>query len=409
MDHNQIQAELDRISDQVKSFAQGAMKEIKATGTMSQQTRDELSRLSSAHAELSARLQTAEQILARYQGGAGGPSSFGAGGPSLGLQAVDRLSEDPAFMAAAAASQRGMKPSQFSARVNLDGSIRAALTSFSDGAIASEGAARGYTGLQIVGPVQPVPRLLDLLPKRETARDTIEFIQLAAEGVVSEQINPGDTKAELDFEGELARAEIVTIAGWTAAAKQILSDNPQLGQTIDNTMRGKVLTRLEHRIINGTGGQGQIDGLLSQAVTLVPTIGQTPADVVGEAMVRMANYGYQPGLVLLNPLDWYKIQLTRTNTEGAYLFGSPTAPVPPALWNAAIVASPSVPEGRGLTVDTRFVTVLDRQQLTVMISNSHEDFFVRNLVAILAELRAGLEVTDQSAVYKFDIDHNVSS
>lgn len=354
--------------------------------------------------ELQARLQTAEQVLAKFAAG-GGDYSHAAGGPSLGTQAVSRLNEDAQFLAAAGASQRGMKPSQFAARINLDGSIRAALTGFSDGAITSEGASRGYTGLAIVGPVQRPARLLDLLPSRPTTRDTIEFIQLEAEGVVSEQVERGDAKAEIDFEGELARAEIVTLAGWTAASKQILSDHVQLGQVIDNVLRGKALTRLEHRIINGTGAPGHIDGLLNQAVTLMPTIGNTPADVVGEALVTLANNGYMPGLILLNPLDWFRIQISKSNVEGAYVFGSPTVPVPPALWNTPLVATPSVPQGQGLTLDTRFVTVIDREQLTVSVSNSHEDFFVRNLIAILAELRAGLEVTDQAAVFKFDIDH----
>jgi HK97 family phage major capsid protein len=227
--------------------------------------------------------------------------------------------------------------------------------------------------------------------------------------VVSEQVERGDATAEIDFEGQLARAEIVTLAGWTAASKQILSDHVQLGQVIDNVLRGKALTRLEHRIINGDGTPGHIDGLLNQAVTLMPTIGTTPADVVGEALVTMANNGYRPGLILLNPLDWFRIQISKSNVEGHYVFGSPTVPVPPALWNTPLVATPSVPQGQGLTIDTGFVTVIDREQLTVSVSNSHEDFFVRNLIAILAELRAGLEVTDQSAVFKFDVDLPVSS
>jgi HK97 family phage major capsid protein len=121
-------------------------------------------------------------------------------------------------------------------------------------------------------------------------------------------------------------------------------------------------------------------------------------------MVRQANAGYMPGIVLLNPMDWFRIQITKKQTEDEYIFGSPTMPVPPALWNSAVVASPSVPEGSGMTIDPGFVTVLDREQLSVVVSNSHADFFVRNLVAILAELRAGLEVLDASAVYKFSLN-----
>ena len=63
-----------------------------------------------------------------------------------------------------------------------------------------------------------------------------------------------------------------------------------------------------------------------------------------------------------------------------------------------------MPQGKALIIDTSFVTLLDREQINVLLSNSHEDFFIRNLVAILGELRAGLEVTDLQAVYRVDLD-----
>jgi len=168
-------------------------------------------------------------------------------------------------------------------------------------------------------------------------------------------------------------------------------------------IRHKVLSALEHKLINGQGGSGAIEGFLTAGTLFVPTIGTTAADVIGEALVTQANLGFQPNLVLLNPLDWYRIQITKTETEGEYIFGSPTMPVPPALWNTAIVVTPSVAQGTGLTVDTAYTSLLDRQQLVVTLSNSHEDYFVRNLVAILGELRAGLEVLHVSAVYHFDL------
>lgn len=347
------------------------------------------------------RLHAIEQALA---GGQSHRYDGGVGGLSIGAQALARLQDDAAFQSAQGAAGRGMKPSQFAARVNVDGSIRAALigegTQSDPSGIPSQPERRGF-----VGPVVRPLRLLDVLPSRPTTADAVEFIKLGATGYASEQDEQGDTKAELDFDGTLARAEIVTIAGWTAASKQVLADHAALQAQIDRVIRHKVLSRLEHQLINGDGTTGKIAGLLHQATTFVPAIGQTPADIIGESLVSQANAGYAPNLILLNPLDWYAIQLTKTLTEGQYIFGSPTVPVPPALWNAAIVTTPSVAEGTGLTVDTSFVTVLDREQANITISNSHSDYFVRNLVAILGELRAGLEVVDESAIFKFDLNY----
>ena len=139
----------------------------------------------------------------------------------------------------------------------------------------------------------------------------------------------------------------------------------------------------------------------NQATAYAPVVGETVADIIGEALQAQSNDGYQPNLVLMNPLDWFRLQITRNNeTDEEYLFGSPTLPLPPSLWNTRVVTPASMPAGTVLTIDTSFVTVLDREQMSVMASNTHADYFIRNLVAILGELRAGLEILDTRAVFK---------
>ncbi|WP_363797829.1 phage major capsid protein [Lysobacter firmicutimachus] len=361
----------------------------------------------SIRSEVKARFASFEDriIDLEQKKGTGHPDpAMANGGNGPGFMAVKALSEDAGMVAARTAAQQNKKISSLNSRVSLDVSIKSILTNLSSAT--SSGSATFPTppdrnpNITIPG-LRPL-RLLDVLPRRPTSSDSVEYVRLAASGEASEQEIEGETKAELDLEGTLDTASIVTIAGWTAASRQVLADNDALGAAIDTVINHKCLSRLEHRLINGVGGQGKIAGLLHLGTAFSPTIATTPADAVGESMVTMANAGYMPNLILLNPLDWFSIQITRSSTA-EYIFGTPTNPVPPALWNSAIVTTPSVPLGTGITLDTRFTTVLDRQQMSVLISNSHADFFVRNLVAILGELRAGLEVTDSSAVYHFGL------
>jgi HK97 family phage major capsid protein len=348
-------------------------------------------------------LADVEQTMARFMS-SGSQAAFVHAAASVGASAIEQLKAEGNFEAAASAAARGMKPSRFDARVDLDNSIRAALTTTGSGnagdtAFPTPNERRGT----IVAPQRPL-RLLDVLPSRPTGSDAVEFIQLTATGDAAEQIHEGDEKAEIEFEGALQTANIVTIAGHTTASKQVLADNNALGQQINGVINNKVLARLENQLINGPGGQGRINGLVNQATAFIPTIGTTPADIIGESLVTMANDGYQPKLVLMNPLDWFRIQVTRKNEDDdEYVFGSPTVPVPPALWNTAIVTTPSIAAGTAMTVDTSYTTVLDREQVSIAVSNSHKDYFTRNLVAILGELRAGLEVLDTRAIKKFSL------
>lgn len=358
---------------------------------------ERLSAVEQKSADMQADLRAAQQLIDKLST-EGGSFRISTGGPSIGAQLTEGCEENPSFThlkewnpgSARLKRQARIK----SILVNLDSATSSDSTS-----MPSDAERRG-----IVGPALPALRLIDALPSRPTSRDSVEFTQLSVTGDAAEQEVEGDEKAEIDFDGTPQTANIVTVAAHTTASRQVLSDHAQLQGVIDLVMRHKVLSRLENRIINGAGGQGKINGLLSQSTILVPSIATDPADVIGEAVTRMANNGYSPSLVIMNPLDWFRIQLTKTNTEGSYVFGSPVSPQAPGLWNARFTTTPSLAEGKALILDVGYVTVLDREQVSVLVSNTHKDYFTRNLVAILGELRAGLEVTDLQAVYQVDLD-----
>lgn len=345
-------------------------------------------------------VQSLQQTVARIEND-GVHIAGGALGPSVSASAMKVIEEDAQFIQAAEQATRNMRVGRFEARANLDTSIRAALTNEGKGntgdtSVPSNPERRGFVDL-VTRPL----RLIEALPSRPTSSDAVEFVQLTATGDATEQIHEGDAKAEIDMAGDLVRAEIVTVAAWTAASKQVLSDQGALSNQIDLVIRNKVLSRLENQLINGVGGQGKINGLINQATPITPAIATTPADMIGEALQVLTDNGYRPNLVIMNSLDWFRLQITRKNdTDDEYVFGSPTSPLPASLWNTRIVTPSSMPGGQVLVLDTSFVNVLDREQMNVAVTNTHADFFVRNLVAILGELRAGLEVLDTGAVLK---------
>ena len=65
--------------------------------------------------------------------------------------------------------------------------------------------------------------------------------------------------------------------------------------------------------------------------------------------------------------------------------------------------SESQTSGTGLLGDFMKGVIWDREQTTVTVSDSHADFFVRNLVAVLAEERLAFGVTRPSAFVQVDL------
>lgn len=344
--------------------------------------------------EVAANLQAAEQRLAMIDNRGGFAAHHAQG---IGASLVQRIESGGADGFAALRDGNTSK-----ARARLEAGIRAALTH--DGGSTSEGGmpSQPETGGVYGGPVRRLT-LLEALPSRPTTRDAVEFVRITATGDADVQAAEGTEKANIDLDGELVRAEIITVAGHTTASKQVLADHDQLGSVVDRVMRGKVGAKIESELVNGDGTPGHMEGLLEQAVTTVPTVATEPADVVGEVLATMRDDGYHAGFILLNPLDWHELQIQRTTPGGEYLFGSPAAPIPATLWNTPVVLCSALPRGTGVAVDTSCATVLDRQQVTIEASESHGTNFVRNLITVRCEARIGLEVSDQWGVRKFDM------
>lgn len=392
------------LAEQVRAAHDIASEAVKAMGAAAPLIRasaDKTTALEKRVSEVAANLQAVEQIVAAAQNRSTGIVAHYT--PSIGASLIQRIDAGEADGFAALREGNTSK-----ARARLEAGIRAALT-HNGGSTSETGMpSQPETGAVYGGPVRRLT-LLEALPSRPTTRDSVEYVCVRATDDAGVQYPEGSEKASVDLEGTLVRAEIATIAGHATASRQALADASALSAVVDRIMRGKVASKAETELVSGAGGPGHVEGLLTQAPTFVPVIAAEAADIIGECLASMEDDGYTVGFVLLNPLDWFALQTERATPSGSYLFGSPAAPIPPSLWNRPVVLSSSVPRGTGAAVDTAYVTLLDRQQVTVEASEHHKDNFTKNLVTVRCEARIGLEVSDQWAIRKFDLSAASSS
>lgn len=245
----------------------------------------------------------------------------------------------------------------------------------------------------IVGVPTPALTLLDVMKVTPVEGSTYEYVHLDdfLSGADYQKAE-GDEKAEGDLPTSLERAEIATIAAWIPASKQVLDDNNELENQIGLLMSTGVRQKLERELIAGAGGPGEIKGLISQVLPMVSTKTHA-ADRIGEAVTTLKARGWAPNAIVMNPVDWFTIASERAETgNGQYVLGSPRDPSPPSLWGVPVVVTVGMPAGQALVLDTNTLALLDRQEVTVEASRHDGNNFKRNLVTILAELRAGLAV-----------------
>lgn len=260
-------------------------------------------------------------------------------------------------------------------------------------------------------------RLRDVVTTLTTTSDSIEYVRQTSQtnnaSPVAESTataDPGTMNAANGVKPESAMAwekvvtPVRTLAHWIPLTKRALSDASQVRSIIDAFLRYGLEEELEDQMISGSGsgenleGLGNVSGVQAQAYdsNLLTTTrkAKTKVRLVGRSTANA---------YLLNPADLEAIDLLQDN-EARYYFGGP-AGVGSAgtLWGVPVIETEAVPAGTGYVGDFRKAVLWDREQASITISDSHANFFIRNMVAILAEMRCAFGVIQPSAFVEIDL------
>lgn len=272
-----------------------------------------------------------------------------------------------------------------------------------------------YTG--IYEPLGRYPlRLRDLISVRTTMSDTVEFVRQTAQvtqaaptaesNVTTYSGTTGQVSGEKP-EGAMTFAKVQesvkTLAVWIPATKRALSDVGQLRGIIDDELRADLDEELENQMINGNGTGENFTGLANTANVLVQTFATDIAVTARKAITNLLINGKQmPTGWLLNPQDWEGFDLL-TDSQGRYYWGGPMAMGPRTLWGVPVAQSYLQAQGTGWLGNWSKAVLWDREQANVSVSDSHADFFIRNMVAVLAELRAAFGIIRPTAFVEVDL------
>jgi HK97 family phage major capsid protein len=197
---------------------------------------------------------------------------------------------------------------------------------------------------------------------------------------------------------------VKTIAHGEAATKNALADGGQMRAILDQFLRYGLLEAVEDEVVGGTGGEGFV-GILetpdiqSQPFTtdILTTARKAKTKVRTVGRARANAYGFHPN-------DWERFDLEMTLGGPGSNYRQAGQQTEPTLWGLPVFESEAIPEGTGLCADFRRAVFWDRQQTTVEATSGYMDFFMKNLVAVLAELRAGFGVIRPEAFVAIDLE-----
>lgn len=250
----------------------------------------------------------------------------------------------------------------------------------------------------------------DIITIGETMSDTVEYVRIT--GVTNAAAPTAEATATGDGTGgkpESAMAflrvseAVKTIAHWIPATNRALADASQLRTYIDQFLRYGIDEELEDQMITGSGSGENFTGILNVSGTTAQAFSTNVLETTRKGRTKVRTTGRaRPTAFVMNPTDWEAIDLLQDN-EARYYYGGPSRTGQPMLWGLPVVESEAMTAGYTVVADWRLAVLWDRMQTAISMSNSHSDFFVRNLVAILAEMRAAFGVIRPAAFVICDL------
>lgn len=245
----------------------------------------------------------------------------------------------------------------------------------------------------IVPAVRDELNVVDLVTRQTTTSDTVEYVRVTTEtnnaAPTAEATSTADgAKPESEVAMAVVTAVVENIAHWIPITRRAASDAGQLMNYVNNFLMFGLIDTLDNQILNGSGVSPNLEGIANttnvqsqawdtdlltttrKARTLVKTVG-----------------GANPTAYLLTPENWEEIDLLQDN-ENRYHFGGPQRMGTPVLWGLPVIESEKVAADTAYVADWRQAVIWDREQATLHMTDSHSDFFIRNILVVLAEMRA---------------------
>jgi HK97 family phage major capsid protein len=249
-----------------------------------------------------------------------------------------------------------------------------------------------------------------------TQSDTFEYVTITAKtnnpAAVAEATQANDDavygtpdagrgdKPVSDITFAVVTSPVETIAHMMPITRRAAADAPQVRQMVDAFLLYGLKEEEEDQILNGNGTSPNLRGILqTSGINTVGSAG-TDLDAIVDAIRTIQLDRRNPTAMVIHPNDWYSTGfLLAKDGQQNYLVGDPRASLEQlnTLWGLRVVVTPAMTENTALVGDFRQAVVADRQQSAIYVTDSHKDWFGRNLLAVLAEERLGFGVLDPDA------------
>lgn len=266
------------------------------------------------------------------------------------------------------------------------------------------------------------PMLRQIITVGTTNSDKIEYAQINEEGVGGTVSNAASVAEATTAAGQTANtttgvledpagagrkpesaltfrkasADVITVAHWMPVTKRALSDAAQIRTMIDQFLRRGLDREIDRLILNGDAdtpvGDEEWNGILNTTGVQSQAFSTSLPETIRKAISKVTVKGGPVDAVLISPEHDEALDLLKDSNQRYYGNG-PFGSGPSTIWGRPRIVVPALTGlNKFILGDFSTCVLWDREQAGITVTDSHADFFVRNLVAVLAEARAAFGI-----------------
>ena len=168
---------------------------------------------------------------------------------------------------------------------------------------------------------------------------------------------------------------------------------------LNNRLSYMLKQKFETQILNGSGTSGAILGLTNFSGVLTTARGtKNHYDAIYAAITSIRNSGFtEANLLVVNPTDWQTMRLLQTS-QGQYIWDSPQMSGGQSMFGMPVIVSAVQAQGTCVVMDASQASVLYRDGIEFVTTNSHASEFTAGVLRLRADLRGAVALFRSTAL-----------
>lgn len=265
----------------------------------------------------------------------------------------------------------------------------------------------------------PLRRLTvaDLLSQGTLSASSLTYWQQGAVTGAPAAVAENGTKPSINFAFSPVTEALTKLAAVTKVSDESTQDTDYIVSVINSQLVGRLQVVEEDQILNGSGTAPNLRGLLNRSG--IQTYGAGTDQKTGNldkiyhglVLVSTGTSQLTPDGIVINPADYEALRTSKDGNQQYYAggpftgaYGNGGIQEQPGLWGVRTVVTPAIAAGTVLVGSFQAAAQLFRKGgIRVDSTNSDQDDFVNNRVALRAEERILLAVYFASAFAKLTL------